>query len=103
MVRDLSSRTLCRVATTTSNVKFLSGNASKEPLSRTVTWCHHLDGGDEDPHPHRDEESLGCRTVATAGELLRAMLSALWARQNQTWTENWLRMLRQLSAMLTEE
>ena len=32
-----------------------------------------------------------------------SVLSALWARQNQTWTENWLRMLRQQSAMVTEE
>ena len=32
-----------------------------------------------------------------------SVLSALWTRQNQAWTENWLRMLRQQSAMVAEE
>ena len=32
-----------------------------------------------------------------------SVLSALWTPQNQTWTENWLRMLRHQSAMATEE
>ena len=32
-----------------------------------------------------------------------SILSALWTPQNQSWTENWLRMLRQQSATVTEE
>ena len=32
-----------------------------------------------------------------------SVLTALWTPQNQSWTENWLRMLRRESAMMTEE